>query len=131
MAKTKYKSKFESNVARSFKAQKINFTYEGKKFPFVQPAIKRVYTPDFILHDSDLVVECKGKLTSEDRKKLLWFKETYPDVCFIIIFMRAKNPIRKGSPTTYGDWASKNGFTWYDWEKGIPQDALKKKTGKE
>ena len=122
-----YKSKFEANFARSLKAQKVKFQYESKKFPFTQPAIKRIYTPDFILPDSDLVVECKGKLTSEERKKLLWWREAYPDVRFVIVFQRARNPIRKGSPTTYGDWATKNGFEWYDWDQGIPKNAFKKR----
>jgi hypothetical protein len=117
-----YKSKFEADVARSFASRKLKFTYESKKYPFTQPAQERVYTPDFIIHDTGVTVECKGKLTSEERKKLLWWREAHPNVPFIIIFMRARNPIRKGSKTTYGDWATKNGFEWYDWEKGLPKD---------
>lgn len=122
----KYKSGFEVDFARSLKSRKVPFKYESKKYKFTQPAIERTYTPDFFLPEVDLVVECKGKLTASERKKLLWWREAYPDVRFIIVFMRASNPIRKGSKTTYGDWATKNGFEWLDWDKGIPKNAFKK-----
>ena len=124
----KYKSKFESNFARSLSAQKVKFGYEVKKFPFVQPAKKRNYTPDFFIPEADLFVECKGKLTKEERDKLLWIRETYPELSLVICFMRARNYIRKGSKTTYADWATAEGFEWYDWERGgIPSERLKGK----
>ena len=121
-----YRSKFENNVAKEFKRRKLKFGYETKKFPFVQPAKKRNYTPDFELFETGVFVECKGKLTAEDRSKLLWVAETYPDLRLVIIFQRARNSIRKGSPTTYGDWATKNGFEWYDWETGLPNNLFGK-----
>lgn len=125
----KYKSKFERSVAASFTKLGLKFGYETRKFPFVQPAKKRNYTPDFELSETGLFVECKGKLTKEERDKLLWIKETYPDLPFVLLFMRAKNPIRKGSKTTYGAWATESGIEWYDWERGgIPKERLLKKT---
>ena len=126
----KYKSQFERNVAASFKKNGIKFKYESCKFPFVQPAKKRTYTPDFELPETGLFVECKGKLTKEERDKLIWIKETYPDLPFTLLFMRARNPIRKGSKTTYGDWATAAGIEWYDWETGgIPKTRLVRKNG--
>lgn len=136
----KYKSKFEAKIATTFRKQKIRFKYEPTRFKFIQPAIKRTYTPDFYVSgngSSDNVdgmsnfgvyVETKGKLTSEERKKLLWWKESNPGVPFIILFMRGRNPIRKGSKTSYLDWARKHGFEAYEWEKGI--EYLKTKTKK-
>lgn len=125
---TKYKSKFEANVAASFRKHKVKFAYETRKFPFVQPAKKRNYTPDFELQETGLFVECKGKLTKEERDKLIWIKETYPDLPFVLLFMRARNPIRKGSKTSYGDWSTAAGIEWYDWERGgIPAERLKRK----
>lgn len=122
---TKFRSKFESNVASTFRKKGLHFEYETKKYPFVQPAKRRVYTPDFIF-DSGVIVECKGKLTADERNKLIWIKEAYPDLPLIVLFMRAKNKIRKGSPTSYGDWATKNKIEWYDWEAGgIPANRLK------
>ena len=124
--KNTYKSKFESNVAASFRKHKVKFEYESRKFPFVQPAKDRTYTPDFELPETGLFVECKGKLTKEERDKLLWIKETYPDLPFILLFMRAKNFIRKGSKTRYSDWAEANGFEYYDWEAGgIPVERIR------
>ena len=126
--KNNYKSKFESNVAASFRKHKVPFAYETRKFPFVQPAKKRNYTPDFELPETGLFVECKGKLTKEERDKLIWIKETYPDLPFVLLFMRARNPIRKGSKTSYSDWADANGIEWYDWERGgIPAERLTRK----
>jgi hypothetical protein len=119
--KNNYRSKFESNVAALLRKRGVTFEYEPEKFPFVQPAINRKYTPDFKLLETGTYVECKGKLTSEERKKLLWWREAYPDVRFILIFMRARNTIRKGSKTTYAQWATDNGFEWIDWEQGIPK----------
>src|SRR3990167_6851155 len=123
---SKFRSKFESHVAQVFRRRKAKFKYEPYRLPFTQPAIKRHYTPDFELLDTGVIVECKGKLTSEDRKKLLWVKETYPDLPIVILFMRARNTIRKGSKTTYASWATENGFDWADWEDGIPEKWTKK-----
>lgn len=126
--KNAYKSKFEANVAASFRKHKVKFAYETRKFPFVQPAKKRNYTPDFELQETGLFVECKGKLTKEERDKLIWIKETYPKLPFVLLFMRARNPIRKGSKTTYGMWSTEAGIEWYDWETGgIPAERLKRK----
>ena len=128
MKKPAYKSQFERNVAASFSKLKVKYAYETRKFPFVQPSKKRNYTPDFELLETGLFVECKGKLTKEERDKLIWIKETYPDLPFVLLFMRARNPIRKGSKTTYGAWATEAGIEWYDWERGgIPADRLKRR----
>ena len=45
-----------------------------------------------------------------------------------MVFMKATCPIRKGSKTTYADWAEKNGIEWM-----LTQDAIefvKNYTGK-
>ncbi len=118
MSKNKYKSKFESNVAASFRKHKVKFAYETRKFPFVQPAKERTYTPDFELPETGLFVECKGKLTKEERDKLLWVRETYPELPFVLLFMRARNYIRKGSKTKYSDWCNEHKFNWLDWDTG-------------
>lgn len=121
-----YKSKFERNLATAFRKAKLGFDYEPKKFKFTQPAIERTYTPDYWLPEVGVFVESKGKLTPEERKKLIWWREAHPDVPFVILFMRGRNPIRKGSNTSYLDWASKNGFEAYEWEEGIKTLKAKK-----
>ena len=124
MAKSKFRSKFEQHVASYLRRKKITFNYESKTFEFVQPSKKRKYTPDFELQDSGTFVECKGKLTKEDRDKLIWAREQNPNMRLIILFMRGRNPIRKGSKTSYIDWAEANGFEWADWDTGKGVDKL-------
>ena len=122
----KYRSNFERSVAAYLKKKKIKYGYETTKFPFVQPIKKRVYIPDFELPMVGTFVECKGKLTKEDRDKLLWAREQNPNMHLVILFMRANNYIRKGSKTRYKDWAEKEGFLWADWETGTNvKDLLK------
>ena len=125
----KYKSNLERSVASLLKKKKIKFQYESQKVRFVQPAKKRVYKPDFELLETGTLVECKGRLTSEDRKKLLWVKEQHPDLHLVILFQKADNAIRKGSKTTYAAWADANGFDWSDWdEEGIKKTWTTTKT---
>ena len=112
-----YKSKFEKNVAAALKKAKISFGYETKKFEFVQPAKPRKYTPDFELLKTGVFVETKGKLTAEERHKLEWVAAQNPHLSLVILFMRSRNSIRKGSKTTYSDWATKAGFRWFCWEQ--------------
>lgn len=121
----KYKSGLEANVARSLARRGVKFKYESKKLPFVQPAKKRTYKPDFELPETGVFVECKGRLTQADRNKLEWIKETYPSLRLVILFQRADNPIRRGSKTRYRDWADKVGFEWADWSAGIPDSWTK------
>ena len=73
------------------------------------------------------VVESKGRFMPDDRKKHLLIKEQYPfsDIKFVFDKKTLKSgklsksggsdaPIYKGSKTTYGKWATKNGFIWAD-----------------
>lgn len=118
-----YKSKFEKTVAKTFQKQGIKFEYEAEVVPFVQPAKKRKYVPDWKITTSKgdvLFVETKGKFTLEDRQKLVWVKEQHPDKRIILLFMNASNKLRKNSKTTYGEWCDKNGFEFYDVRQGIP-----------
>lgn len=114
-----YKSKFERNLATYFRKSRLQFTYEPRRFSFTQPAIERKYTPDFWLPEIGTYVESKGRLTPEERKKLLWWRASNPDVPLILLFMQGRNPIRKGSSTSYLDWAEANGFEAYEWEQGV------------
>ena len=101
-----YKSRFEVAVAEILgdKAE-----YEPDKLKFIQPAKNRNYCPDFKI-GPNTYIEAKGKFTYEDMDKMLWVKEQHPDKQFYMLFMNANNKIRKGSPTTYGEWATKKGF---------------------
>ena len=116
-----YKSKFEIDIANLLgdKAE-----YEPDKLKFIQPAKNRTYCPDFKIGPYTYI-EAKGKFTFQDMDKMLWVKEQHPDKQFLILFMNANNKIRKGSPTTYGEWATKKGFIWADWKsQRIPTNWL-------
>lgn len=117
----KYKSQFEVDIARVLGDRA---EYEPDKLKFVQPAKNRNYCPDFKIADN-IYIEAKGRFTFQDMDKMLWVKEQHPDKQFYLLFMNAKSKIRKGSPTTYGEWAEKKGFIWADWKtQRIPESWL-------
>ena len=71
----------------------------------------RQYTPDFLLESSGVVVECKGRLTVADRKKLVLVKKQYPRMDLRLLF-QFDNKLSPRSPTRYSVWATKHGFPW-------------------
>lgn len=125
--KESYRSKFEARIATSLKSRGIKFKYEEKAYPLHKPlngfccncgsndvARNSVYNPDWFIYIRSrlaFIVETKGRLTPENRKTLLTFKRTYPDVDIRMVFMR-DNTLTKTSKTRYSEWAEKNGFPW-------------------
>ena len=115
-----YKSKFEAQT-RLILPETV--TYEPDRLKFKQPEAIRTYIPDWKVRDG-VYIETKGKLTVDDRKKMKWVKEQYPDYIFYIFFQNARVKLRKGSKTSYGDWATKAGFIWSDKRAGLPAEWL-------
>lgn len=118
-----FKSKFEK-VVSDFLG--IGGEYEVDTIPFIQPEAKRKYKPDFRIAEN-IYIECKGIFSVEDRKKMLWVKEQHPDKTFYLLFYNAHQRLRKGSKTTYAQWAEDNGFEWADWFKSgrkVPDEWL-------
>lgn len=105
-------------VAAQIKSRGLVVSYETEKLSFTQPAKKRTYTPDFRLPNG-IIVETKGRFTTEDRQKHLWVKSSHPELDIRFVFSNSRSRIRKGSPTTYSDWCLKNGFKFAD--KLIPE----------
>lgn len=68
------------------------------------------YLPDFVL-PGNVVVECKGRLTAADRKKMLLVKRQNPDLDLRLLF-QFDNKLSPRSKTRYSTWADKNGFPW-------------------
>jgi len=118
-----YKSGLEDSVAEYLTNLAVSFLYEPDKIPFIQPQQNRNYIPDWKI--GEMYLETKGKLTAEDRKKYEWFKQSNPNIDVRFVFMRATEKIRRGSKTTYGDWATNKGFMWCDFRQGIPTEWLK------
>ena len=50
----------------------------------------------------------------KDRKKLLSVRTCNPDIDLRLWFERSSNKLSSIAKTTYGEWATKNGFKWYD-----------------
>ena len=121
LKKAGYRSQFELNLARTLTDNGVPFEYETIKFRYIPEP--RNYTPDFYLTKSGIYVEAKGHLTKDDRVKMILIKKQHPELDIRFVFIRAQNKIYKGSSTTYGMWATKNGFEWA--EGAIPEEWFK------
>jgi len=123
-----FRSKLEKKISDQLKAAGIEFKYESEKLPYEVPARTAKYLPDFKLANG-IYVEAKGWLQAKDRQKMILVKEQHPNKDIRIVFERAKNPIYKGSKTSYAKWAEDHGFQYAD--KGvIPQSWLNEKPRK-
>ena len=107
------KSGLEEAVFNYLHKVKLNFTYEGMKIVYFQPAIKKTYTPDFPFKYFNIVIETKGAFNSADRKKMKIIKEQNKNLDIRFIFSNAKNKIGKKSKTTYGKWCELFGFKYH------------------
>jgi hypothetical protein len=113
-----FKSKFEAVVWKLLVKHFNQSSYEQDKFKYIQPQIYRTYIPDFKTHKTkEVYLEAKGKLDLQTRKKMIWFRDSNPNVIIIFLFQNPSVKISKKSKTTYGDWATKNGFKWLDSRK--------------
>lgn len=119
-----YRSGLEESVDALLKQSGIDGQYEQHKVSYTIPVSYHEYTPDFRLPNG-IFIETKGRFVIEDRKKHILIKEQHPELDIRFVFQNSKNKIRKGSPTTYGDWCKKNGFLYAD--KTIPQEWLDEK----
>lgn len=104
----KYKSKFEERVHKRLP----HTEYESIRLPYTIPAAEHKYTPDFVDENAKIIYEAKGRLTAQDRQKMLYVKEQNPDWQIVFVLMRPKQKINKNSNTSYGDWCERNGFQW-------------------
>ena len=118
-----FRSGLEAKVSQQLEFAGVPFEYEELTLSFIQPEKVRKYTPDFCLmkkNGEPLIVETKGIFTLEDRQKMLWVKEQYPDLDIRIVFSNSKAKLRKGAKSSYADWCNKNEYKFAD--KFIPQE---------
>lgn len=118
-----FKSGFEVEIARQLEELGQPINYEVDKIPYVVPATKRKYLPDFRIAQN-VYIEAKGKFDASERRKFMLLKEQFPDIIIHIAFQNANQKIRKGSKTTYADWCEKHGISWS--HKQIKKDWLTK-----
>ena len=116
-----YRSQFEKIVAVKMAQDGGVFKYETIRLPYV-PKVRH-YTQDFYIPETDIYIEAKGRLTREDRTKMLLIKQQHPECDIRFVFANAKNKLYKNSKTTYSDWCNKHGFDWA--EKTVPREWLK------
>lgn len=101
-------------------------TFEAREILYTPPLKLRKYTPDFILPNG-IIVETKGRFTTEDRQKHKNIKQEHPDLDIRFIFgtattVRGKVVTRPGSKarlskvsqTTYAAWCDQYGFQYAD-----------------
>ena len=113
----------EKAIGRHLNSTGVNYVYEEKRYPFVQPAKDRHYTPDFFLYDKEgnlkILIEAKGRLSKADRDKMLWFKKAYPEKDIRMVFSNSRQKC-EGRKITCGQWCDKEGILYAD--ELIPQE---------
>ena len=114
-----FKSGLEESISIQIDSKGIPVQYELEKIPYIVPASKHTYNPDFKLPNG-IFVETKGRFVTADRKKHLLIKEQHPEFDIRFVFTSSKNKISKNSKTSYADWCDKNGFLYAD--KFIPEE---------
>lgn len=114
------RSKLEERAEISIREIDNLALYEPDRIYFTQPSVDRYYVPDFKLSNGTYI-EVKGRLTIEDRRKMIWVKEQNPDAVIRLIFGNANNKLDKRSKTSYREWAEKNGFDCIDVSEPIPK----------
>ena len=107
----KYRSKLEATAAEALGKKWI---YEAEIISYLQP---KDYLPDFTFKykDNKVYVEVKGFFRPGDAAKYKAIHTTITEMGydFVFVFANPDAPVRKGSKTTYGKWADKNGIRWY------------------
>lgn len=105
----KYKSKFESDVAKKLSNLGFKHNYETEYFPYI---LEKTYNPDFTLDGTSIILEVKGVLDTQARSKMKAVKEQHPDADIRFVFMKPHNRC-PGMKMTHAQWAEKYGYPWY------------------
>ena len=113
----KYRSKFEASIAANLHAKNVPFSYESIKLDY---QIEGTYIPDLVFQNG-IIVEIKGHLRTEDRRKLRAVKTQHPHLDIRLCFQNANEKIsKKKNSMRYFEWCDRNGFKWC--HKQIPPD---------
>jgi hypothetical protein len=113
-----FRSGLEADLAKQLKEAGVTFEYEKERIPYQRES---KYIPDFKLPNG-IIIEAKGRLTSEDRSKMRLVKKQHPELDIRFVFTRSSARLSKSSNTTYADWCNKYGFPFAD--KRIPTQWL-------
>lgn len=110
-----FKSGFERAIDANLKMRKIKFEYETLQVEYI---LNGTYNPDFIFRNG-VIVEAKGLLDRESKRKMVAVKKQHPELDIRFLFMNADKKI-PGSKQTHGEWATKNGFPFA--EREVPEE---------
>ena len=119
-----FRSQLEEKIAAQLDKARLPFRYEEGYTPYVIPASNHKYNGDFILHNG-IVIEAKGLLDLDDRKKHLLIRKQHPELDIRFVLSSCRTKISPTSKTTIAEWMEKNGFLFA--EKLIPAAWLKEK----
>ncbi len=72
-----------------------------------------------------IIVEVKGRFTSDDRRKHVAIKKQHPDLDIRFVFENSRRKLSKGAKSTYATWCERNKFLYAD--RVIPEEWLKEK----
>lgn len=119
------KSMLEVEVAADAANRGIDLEYEKETLEYQHSPQK--YTPDFTPAQpckKNPIIEVKGKMTAEVRKKLISIKRCNPDRKICLVFGYANNKLSaRPNATRYWQWAEQNGFLWS--EKSVKKEWFK------
>ena len=106
------KSIEEVRCAADMDRRGIKYIYERDTLRYQH--LPQKYTADFTLIDNgDLLIEYKGKMTNDTRKKMLSVKRSNPDRRICIVFEKANNKLSsRPNSTRYWQWSEASGFEW-------------------
>lgn len=105
-----FDSNFEATVAQLLDELNISWEYHPIRIPWV-PSVQ-YYTPDFKINLTDgssFLLETKGCFDLASRAKMKQLKIQYPNMDIRMMFM-LDQPLTKGSPTLYTDWARRHKY---------------------
>ena len=121
-----FRSKFEASlfgIAIGLK-KKLDFEPKDAIIPY---SIHYRYQPDFRLPNG-ILVEAKGQLDVNDRRKMVAVKAARPDLDIRFVFQNARTKLSRYGKT-YGEWATSKGFPFA--EGSIPIDWWSESNGEE
>lgn len=113
-----YKSGFERTIAANLAMRGVEFSYEELRLPYT---LQGEYRPDFVIKSSGIIVEAKGFLDRDSKRKMIAVKQQHPELDIRFLFQQADKKMQ-GSKKTHGEWATRNGFKYAEGE--IPDDWL-------
>lgn len=110
MGKRQKRSRFEEEMAEVL--EPAGFEYE----PWVTDYyVLSTYTPDFVMEEAGLAVECKGWFRPGDTKKYIAVAEGLAEDGLELVFLLQypNKKVRKSTKITMSEWCEKEGFLWF------------------